>query len=55
MNDDDENDVWLIFFEDADQPPEIFSGEGAKEAARRRFADVRQAWSCHLFRRVARG
>lgn len=45
--------AWLIWYEDPDHKPEVFVGEGAEEAARRRFAQARDAWSCHLFQRIA--
>jgi len=47
--------VWMIVYEDAERPPETFSGCGATQAAHRRFADVKQSWNCHLFVRVAIG
>ncbi len=40
-------DVWLIYFEDKDMAPEVFVGE---ENSRRRFDQLRQNWSVHLFR-----
>jgi len=40
---------WLIYFEDATMPPEIFTDEGA---ARQRFSDVGDHWNCHLFKLV---
>lgn len=46
------SDAWIIWFEDEDVAPEIFSGHGATEAAGKRFAMVRSNWNCHLFQRV---
>jgi hypothetical protein len=45
--------AWLIFYEDHVVTPEVFVGEGAKEAAYKRFNQARDHWSCHLFARVA--
>lgn len=42
-------------YEDADREQEIFVGEGATEAALKRFEQAKTAWNCHLFRRVAVG
>ncbi len=43
---------WIIYFEDADKAPEVFTGEGSGEAARVRFAECQLAWTCHLFASV---
>jgi hypothetical protein len=45
--------AWLIYFHDADIRPEVFTGEGAEAAARRRFADLRQSWTVDLFQQLA--
>ena len=37
---------WLIFFEDAEKHPEVFTDE---RAAQTRFVDVSENWNCHLF------
>jgi hypothetical protein len=47
--------AWILRFEDVDVDDEIFLGEGAEATARARFEQARQAWSCSLFREVARG
>jgi uncharacterized sporulation protein YeaH/YhbH (DUF444 family) len=41
--------LWLIFFDDADVPLEVFSGEGAEESARARFEAIRGSWNATLF------
>ena len=43
--------AWLIYFEDAQRPAELFSGEGAEEAAAARYQALLPNWNCHLFRR----
>lgn len=45
-----DNPAWLIYFEDRDVPPELYTDEGAEENARARFKVLLQSWSCHLFR-----
>jgi hypothetical protein len=45
-------DAWLIFFEDPDHGHEIFKGQGAEEAAHRRWEQARTHWTCHLFVRI---
>jgi hypothetical protein len=45
---------WIIRYADKDMPDEIFSGEDAEDAARRRFDQQRAAWTIHLFMEVAR-
>lgn len=47
------SDAWLIHFEDASLRPEIFSGAGSEEGARRRFAEASTNWNCNLFRIVS--
>ena len=37
---------WLLFFEDHDRTPELFTSE---IAAVERFQAVSENWSCHLF------
>lgn len=37
---------WLIYYEDADRPAEVYSDEGM---ARRVFENAQQAWNCTLF------
>jgi hypothetical protein len=41
---------WLLYFEDADRRPEIFTDEAG---ARTRFADCSHTWACHLFKSAA--
>lgn len=41
---------WLIFFEDASVPCEMFTEE---IPARKRMAVLEQSWAVHLFHRVA--
>ena len=43
------NVAFLILYDDADMPPEVFCGEGAETAARARFASAKGHWSCTLF------
>lgn len=50
-----DSEAWIILFEDQSRPQELFSGAGATDAALRRFDQVRLAWTCHLFRRIAEG
>ena len=45
---------WIIRYADQDVPDEVFGGEGAEEAARRRFDQQRGAWSISLYQEVAR-
>lgn len=42
--------VWAIFYEDQNRvsSPDIFTGAGAEEAARRTFADRKVNWTCYL-------
>lgn len=42
---------WLIYFDDADRRPELFSGKGAATAANRRYVELCNNWSVHLFSR----
>ena len=46
--------LWMVYFEDTDLKahPEIFFGPGAEEAARRRYKEAYDNWSCHLLARV---
>jgi len=41
-----ERNMWLIYFEDADMRPELFTSE---DSARARLMACRQNWNCHLF------
>lgn len=41
--------AWLIYFEDHEVRPEIFTGENAEEAARCRFIAISDNWNAHLF------
>lgn len=43
------DDIWLIFFEEADVKSEIFSGEGCENVAKKRFEQCSISWSCYLF------
>lgn len=49
-----EESDWIIDYADVDRRPEYFSGFGAEAAARRRFEQAQQQWTCRLFRRVDR-
>lgn len=40
--------IWVIFYDDADKRPEFFTGEGAADAAHKRYQQMRGAWDCHL-------
>lgn len=44
--------AFLIFYEDHVVTPEVFTGEGAEYAARTRFKQARDHWSCHLFAKI---
>lgn len=48
----DENEAWLIVYDDKDMLQEMFASHGATEAAHRRFEQMNSAWNCHLFHRV---
>lgn len=51
---DGEADFWIVYFDDRDEPPAIFTGPTAEEMARKLFASKHQSgWNCHLLRRVA--
>lgn len=41
--------AWLIYFEDPDMSTEVFTGEGAMPAARRRFDAISVNYNCTLF------
>jgi hypothetical protein len=43
---------WMIVFEDASMPPEVFTDE---DAARKWFYRRKQNWNCRLFKEVERG
>jgi hypothetical protein len=45
--------AWLIYFDDRDMPPEIFTGCGAEDAAHKRFKMVSGNWNCTLFQSVS--
>ena len=47
--------AWLIFFEDDEVKDEVFSGEGAEDAARYRLEQCKMNWACHLFQEVDDG
>lgn len=46
---------FIVKFADADVEDVFFSGHGAETAARRYFNMKRTAWSCGLFKEIARG
>ncbi len=48
----DDDAVWIVWFEDTDREPVIFSGEGATDAAYAYFNQCQHAWTSHLFKRV---
>ncbi len=41
--------AWLIYFDDKDIPPEVFTGPGADAAASSRLISLEQSWSVTLF------
>lgn len=41
--------MWLIYFEDAYVPPEIFTSEAV---ARKRYEELLERWAVHLFEKV---
>ena len=47
--------AFIVWFDDADLPPCVFSGYGAEDAARTFYELKRQAWTVHLFKEIARG
>ena len=53
MREPSDEEVWLIWYEDQDRKPELFSGCGATEAAKRRYEQLSITWNCHLFRKVS--
>lgn len=46
---------WIVTFADVDMEDVHFGGHGAENAARVYFNMRRTAWTCSLFREVARG
>lgn len=42
----DRLEYWLIYFEDADRPPEVFTD---RAVATERYKQLSQNWTCHLF------
>jgi len=50
-------EIWVIKYDDADVSDEVFVGEGAEEAAKKRYAMALHNWNCHLlvpFERIAK-
>jgi hypothetical protein len=45
-------EAFIIKYEDADEPDEVFYGHGARGAAFKRYAQRSTAWSAHLFQRI---
>jgi len=41
---------WMIWYEDQDKRPEVFSEE---DIAKKRFSIAGDSWTCHLFKRIA--
>jgi hypothetical protein len=48
-------DAYIIHFEDADVPIEVFCGYGSGDAARKAFEQHLSQWNCQLFRMVDDG
>lgn len=48
-----EGSAWMIWYEDRDRAPEVFSGLGAAIFARERYRVASFAWNCHLFEKIA--
>jgi hypothetical protein len=44
--------AWLLWFDDPSVESEVFTGEGAEEAAKTIYESARQHWSCTLFKEV---
>lgn len=44
--------IFILFFEDRDRLPEVFSGEGAERGAYKRWDQAKTSWACHLFARI---
>lgn len=40
---------WLIYFEDADRKPEVFTD---KDCAVERYREISLSWNAHLFERI---
>ena len=51
----DEPVHWVIHYADRNMPADHFGGPGAEAAARATFELRRAAWSCALYKEVARG
>jgi hypothetical protein len=49
---DDDPDVWLLWYSDPDRPPEFFSGDGATSRAIARYDQQRAGSNCDLFLRL---
>lgn len=43
---------WAILFDDPEVEREVFVGNGAEEAAKKRFAQCLNNWTCYLFKEV---
>jgi len=39
---------WVVWYEDAEQPPQLYFGAGAEEAARRHYNSALTSWNVHL-------
>lgn len=48
----DDDSAWIIWFEDPEKSLQMFSRNGATNAAYRVYEMLRQSWSCHLFKRI---
>ena len=48
-----EEGVWMIYFDDAEVQPEVFTGENARWTAHQRFENISTIYNCHLFQRVS--
>ena len=46
------DDSWILWFEDADMSPIVFTSCGATEAALKTYEKMNVTWNCHLFRKV---
>lgn len=46
--------MWIVWYQDASVPPEVFAGSGAEDAAREFFEEARGHWTVVLLKEVRR-
>ncbi len=47
-------EAWLIYFDDSELPPEVFTGPDCEDAAKTRYKSLALNWSVTLFEAVGR-